>query len=78
MAKTYFHSLSISRFYKQWNKHIFGYVFGTEMKCITSTEGGGLPPEVTSHVNKHGGWSQRPLPEVNKPILPPLQSEDLT
>jgi len=62
--------LSILRFYKQWNKHIFVNVFGTEKKFITSREGGGLPPEVMSHVNKHGGWVQRPLPEVNKPIPP--------
>jgi hypothetical protein len=48
------------------------------MKFITSREAGGLPPEVTSHVNKHGGWGQLPLPEVNKPIPPPLQSEVLT
>ena len=45
------------------------------MKLITGREGVGLQPDVTSHVNKHGGWGQRPLPEVNKPIPPPLQSE---
>lgn len=28
------------------------------------------------HVIKHGGWSQRPLPKVNKPLPPPQQSND--
>jgi hypothetical protein len=72
------YSFSILRFYKRWTKHIFGYGFGTELKFIMSREGGGLPPEVTSHVNKLEGWVQRPLPEVNKLLPRSIQREVLT